>query len=66
MNYCYDKLWKLLIDKKMIKKDLMSEAGITSSTMAKMGKEQAVSLEVLGRICKALSCNIDNIIEIKY
>jgi DNA-binding Xre family transcriptional regulator len=50
----------------MIKKDLMSKAGITSSTMAKMGKEQAVSLEVLGRICKALSCNIDNVIEIKY
>jgi len=66
MKYCYDKLWKLLIDKKMIKKDLMSKAGITSSTMAKMGKEQAVSLEVLGRICKALSCNIDNVIEIKY
>lgn len=66
MKYCYDKLWKLLIDKKMIKKDLKTAAGITSSTMAKMGKEQAVSLEVLGRICKALSCNIDNVIEIKY
>jgi DNA-binding Xre family transcriptional regulator len=66
MKYCYDKLWKLLIDKKMIKKDLKTAAGITSSTMAKMGKEQAVSLEVLGRICKALSCNIDNVLEIKY
>jgi len=66
MKYCYDKLWKLLIDKKMIKKDLKTAAGITSSTIAKMGKEQAVSLEVLGRICKALSCNIDNILEIKY
>lgn len=66
MTYCYDKLWKLLIDKKMIKKDLMKEASITSSTMAKMGKELPVSLEVLGRICKALNCTISDIIEIKY
>jgi len=66
MKYSYDKLWKLLIDKKMIKKDLMTEASITSSTMAKMGKELPVSLEVLGRICKALNCDIGDIIEIKY
>jgi len=66
MKYSYDKLWKLLIDNKMIKKDLMTEASITSSTMAKMGKELPVSLEVLGRICKALKCNIGDIIEIKY
>ena len=50
----------------MIKKDLMKEASITSSTMAKMGKELPVSLEVLGRICKALNCTISDIIEIKY
>jgi DNA-binding Xre family transcriptional regulator len=66
MKYSYDKLWKLLIDKKMIKKDLMTEASITSSTMAKMGKELPVSLEVLGRICKALNCNVGDIVEIKY
>jgi putative transcriptional regulator len=66
MKYSYNKLWKLLIDKKMIKKDLMTEASITSSTMAKMGKELPVSLEVLGRICKALNCNIGDIVEIKY
>jgi len=66
MKYSYNKLWKLLIDKKMIKKDLMTEASITSSTMAKMGKELPVSLEVLGRICKALNCNVGDIIEIKY
>lgn len=66
MKYSYNKLWKLLIDKKMIKKDLMTEASITSSTMAKMGKELPVSLEVLGRICKALNCDIGDIIEIKY
>jgi DNA-binding Xre family transcriptional regulator len=66
MKYCYDKLWKLLIDNKMIKKDLMAKASITSSTVAKMGKEQPVSLEVLGRICKALNCNIGDILEINY
>jgi DNA-binding Xre family transcriptional regulator len=66
MKYSYNKLWKLLIDKKMIKKDLMTEASITSSTMAKMGKELPVSLEVLGRICKALNCDIGDIVEIKY
>lgn len=66
MKYCYDKLWKLLIDKKNDKKNLMTEASITSSTMAKMGKELPVSLEVLGRICKTLNCNIGDILEIKY
>lgn len=66
MIYDYSKLWKLLIDKKMIKKDLMSKANITSSTMAKMGKSQAVSLEVLARICKALNCNIGDILDIVY
>jgi len=66
MKYSYDKLWKLLIDKKMIKKDLMTEASVTSSTMAKMGKELPVSLEVLGRICKAFNCNVGDILEIKY
>jgi len=66
MRYSYDKLWKLLIDKKMIKKGLMTKASITSSTMAKMGKELPVSLDVLGRICKALNCDIGDILEIKY
>ena len=66
MKYNYDSLWKLLIDNKMIKKDLMTKASITSSTMAKMGKEEPVSLEVLARICKALNCNIGDILEIKY
>ncbi len=51
MKYNYNKLWKLLIDRKMLKKDLMKAASITSSTIAKMGKELPVSLEVLGKIC---------------
>lgn len=63
MKFNYSKLWKILIDKKMMKKDLMAKATITSSTMAKMGKDQPVSMEVLGRICEALDCNIGDIVD---
>lgn len=66
MKFSYAKLWKLLIDKKMVKKDLMALTGITSSTIAKMGKEQSVTLEVLGRICKALDCNIGDIVDVYF
>lgn len=48
MSYSYNKLWKLLIDKGMLKKDLMAKTKITSSTMAKMGRCEAVSMDVLG------------------
>ena len=63
MKFSYSKLWKILIDKKMMKKDLMAKATITSSTMAKMEKDQPVSMEVLGRICDALDCNIGDIVD---
>ena len=63
MAYSYNGLWKMLIDKKMMKKDLMAMTDITSTTMAKMGKERPVSLEILGRICRALDCNIGDIVE---
>lgn len=66
MKYNYNKLWKLLIDRKMLKKDLMNAASITSSTIAKMGKELPASLEVLGKICKTLQCDIGDILEIDY
>jgi len=66
VKFSYDKLWKLLIDKKMVKKDLMEVTGVTSSTIAKMGKEQAVSLEVLGRICKALNCDIGDVVDVVF
>ena len=66
MKFSYAKLWKLLIDKKMVKKDLMALTGITSSTIAKMGKEQSVTLEVLGRICKALGCNIGDVVDVYF
>lgn len=48
----------------MMKKDLMEQTHITSSTIAKMGKNKAVSLEVLGRICIALDCDIGDVVEI--
>ena len=64
MEFSYNKLWKLLIDKNMMKKDLMEKTSITSSTIAKMVKNKAVSMEVLGKICIALDCNIGDIVDI--
>ena len=64
MAVSYNKLFKLLIDKKLMKKDLMKKTGITSSTIAKMGKNKAVSMEVLGKICMALGCNIGDIVDV--
>lgn len=66
MTYSYNKLWKLLIDKKMKKKDLEVLVGIASSTIAKMSNEQAVSMDVLGRICQVLKCNIGDIVDVIY
>lgn len=63
MAFSYNGLWKLLIDKKMMKKDLMALTEINSTTMAKMGKELPVSMEILGRICEALDCNIGDIVD---
>ena len=64
MSISYNKLWKLLIDKGMLKKDLMAATKITASTMAKMGKNEPVSLDVLVRICKVLECNIGDIMDV--
>ena len=66
MRYSYNKLWKLLIDKNMKKKDLEAAADIASSTMAKMSKGLPVNLDVLARICKVLEVNIGEILEIIY
>ena len=59
--FSYNRLWKMLIDKQMMRKDLMAMTSITSTTMAKMGKGLPVGMEVLGRICKALDVNIGDI-----
>lgn len=64
MAYSYNRLWKLMIDKKINKTTLRREAGITSNAMAKMGKDQPVSVEVLAKICRVLDCTVDDIIEI--
>ena len=61
MTVNYDKLWKLLIDKKISK--TVPKSGISTNAMAKMGKNQFVRLEVLIRICDILHCQIDDIID---
>ena len=63
MAVSYKKLWKLLIDKDMKKKDLREAANISPSLIAKMGRNENVTTEVLSRICAALSCDIGDIME---
>lgn len=63
MRVSYNKLWKMMIDRKLMKKDLTAMAGISTNAMAKMGKEENVSTEVLGKICNALNCRIEDIVE---
>ena len=53
----------MMIDRKLMKKDLTAMAGISTNAMAKMGKEENVSTEVLGKICSALNCRIEDIVE---
>ncbi len=59
----YNKLWKLLIDKGMNKKDLMEVTGISSSSIAKLTKGQNVTTDILCKICEALECDFKNIME---
>lgn len=63
MSFSYNRLWKVLIDKGMAKKDLKEITGLTSTTIAKLGKGQTVNMEVLGRICKALNVNVGEIVD---
>ena len=64
MTVSYTKLWKLLIDKNMSKTQLIKDAKISTNAMAKLGKNQDVRVEVLVKICNALECNIDDIMEL--
>lgn len=66
LRYNYNGLWKLLIDKKLKKKDLIEGTGLSSSTIAKITSEKPVNLEVLGKICIYLKCNISDIISLEY
>ena len=64
MEVSYKKLWKLLIDKDMKKKDLQAKAGISWTSVTKLSKGENVSMEVLMKICKALECNIRDIMDL--
>lgn len=65
MKISYNKLWKLLIDKKLKRKDLCKLTKISDATMAKLGKGANVNTDVLLRICTALNCDICDIMEIE-
>ncbi len=64
MPISYKKLWKILIDKDMKKKDLCVAAGISHASMAKLGKNENLTTDVLVKICSALECDISDIVEI--
>ena len=61
MKVSYKKLWKKMIDLEISKTQLREKTGISTVTLAKLGKDQVVSMEVLMKICKELACNIDEI-----
>ena len=63
MAVSYKKLWKLLIDRDLKKKDLADIADISNYTVTKMSKGENVTVETLGKICKALNCGVDDIME---
>lgn len=63
MAWCYDRLWKLLIDKKLKKTSLMNLAHIHPNTLARLSKDEPISMDALGRICEALECHVEDIVE---
>lgn len=65
MAISYKKLWKLLIDKEIKKKDLAKMAGLSSYTLNKLNKGENVNSETLAKICKALNCGFDDIMELQ-
>ena len=65
MSISYKRLWKLLIDKDMKKKDLEEKAGISHYTINKLNRGENVTTDVLARICDALDCTMDDILEIQ-
>ena len=64
MTISYKKLWKLLIDRDMKKKDLLACSGISQSSLSKLGRNENVTTEVLAKICVAMHCDIGDIMEI--
>lgn len=64
MTVSYNRLWKLLIDLNMNKTELREKAGITTNALAKMGRNENVSTEILCKICNTLNCQVEDIVEI--
>lgn len=64
MEVSYKKLWKILIDKDMKKKDLQAAAGISWASVTKLSKGETVSMEVMMKVCKALECNIGDVMDL--
>jgi len=64
MQISYNKLWKLLIDKNMKKKDLRIAANLSPSLITKLGNNESVTVETLLRICEALNCNIGDVVDV--
>ena len=64
MDVSYKKLWKVLIDKDMKKKDLQAAAGISWASVTKLSKGETVSMEVLMKVCKVLDCNIGDVMDL--
>lgn len=64
MHYSYNKLWKMLIDKKITKTEMRKLSGISTNMLAKMGKDKPVSMETLAKISTALECGLDDIVKI--
>ena len=64
MAISYNKLWKLLIDKEMTKTQMRLQADISTTTLAKLGKNETVSMDVLLKICKLLDCNVGDIMDV--
>lgn len=65
MRISYKKLWKMLIDREIKKKDLAKLAGISTTSIAKLGKNKNVNTDILLKICKALKCDVSDIMEIE-
>ena len=65
MAISYNKLWKLLIDKGMNKRDLQTASGVSAASIAKLGKGENITTDVLLKICKALDCNINDIMDME-
>ena len=65
MAISYKRLWKLLIDNDMKKKDLQAKAGLSSSTIAKLGRNENVNTEIINKICNALDCDTSDIMEME-